>query len=550
MYRQIIGYIPSNVVPAILSFLMIYAYTRLLSPAAFGSYSYVFSAVLVLQTSLFYALPIAVMRFFPGAALAGRRDGLLKEAYVVFYAMSGVVATLCIGIGLLIDLPEPYRVSAWLALPMLLFRSLVQLNQSVNRSANLMGRFNTIECLHAVLGFGLGLAALYWVGRSAEAIILGLLLAALACSLLDARLLAAPFRRTGGTLDKAELLRLVEYAWPLVAVAATGMILQNSDRFLLGSLAGAEVLGIFAVAYSLVERPTTLICSSISTATFPLVVQVLEQQGREAARLQAGRNGIALLAVTLPACAGLALTADYVSASLVGPAFRDGVAALLPIMSFTALARGLRAHFIDHAFHLSGRPLMMLWTYMPATIAEHRDQPLCCAALWHVRCGLDRIAMSGRDRGRRLVPGNIPVSGVVADRPGRPLCCGNRADGLGADAHPVSAGLDWPVRGDVDGGNTLRPRSGRPGRWACADAGRDPVATTDQIQSAGTDGLIPESFRHAAATRTLRAISASLAAGSSDKGRWYAPVADDVRSRSAFRPQASGFVNPASPCYA
>ena len=32
-------------------------------------YSYIFSAVLVLQASLFYALPIAVMRFFPAAAL-------------------------------------------------------------------------------------------------------------------------------------------------------------------------------------------------------------------------------------------------------------------------------------------------------------------------------------------------------------------------------------------------------------------------------------------------------------------------------------------------
>jgi O-antigen/teichoic acid export membrane protein len=368
LYRQIIGYIPSNLIPASISFLMIYAYTRLLSPAAFGSYSYVFSAVLVLQTSLFYALPIALMRFFPAAALAGRRDGLLKEAYLIFYAMSIAVGALCIGVGLLVDLPDQYRVSAWLALPMLLFRSLVQLNQSVNRSSNLMGRFNTIECLHAVLGFGLGVAALYYVGRGAEAIILGLLVAAIACSLIDARLLVSPFRKTAGVLDRAELVRLVEYAWPLVAVAATGMILQNGDRFLLGSLAGAEMLGIFAVAYSLVERPTTLICSSISTATFPLVVQVLEHQGRDAARLQAGRNGIALLAVTLPACAGLALTAEYVSASLVGPAFRDGVAALLPIMSFTALARGLRAHFIDHAFHLSGRPLMMLWTYMPATI--------------------------------------------------------------------------------------------------------------------------------------------------------------------------------------
>jgi hypothetical protein len=83
---------------------------------------------------------------------------------------------------------------------------------------------------------------------------------------------------------------------------------------------------------------------------------------------QAGRNGIALLAVSLPACVGLALTAEYVSASLVGPAFRTGVAELIPIMSFAALARGIRSHFIDHAFHLSGRPLMMLWTYVPVTV--------------------------------------------------------------------------------------------------------------------------------------------------------------------------------------
>jgi O-antigen/teichoic acid export membrane protein len=368
VYRQIIGYIPSNVIPAIVSVVMVYAYTRLLSPAAFGSYSFVFSAVLILQTSLFYALPIAVMRFFPGAALAGRRDGLLKEAYLVFYLMCLAVAGICVCAGLLINLPDQYRLAAWLALPMLLFRSLVQLNQAVNRSGNLMRRFNTIECVHAVLGLGLGLVAMDLLGHGPEAIILGLLIAAIVCSSFDFRLLISPLRRSAGTLDKTELVRLVEYGWPLVAVAATAMIMQNSDRFLLGSLAGAEVLGIFAVAYNLVERPTTLICSSISTATFPLVVQVLEHQGRDAARIQAGRNGIALLAVTLPACAGLALTADYVSASLVGPDFRAGVAALLPIMSYTALARGLRAHFIDHAFHLSGRPLLMLWTYGPATV--------------------------------------------------------------------------------------------------------------------------------------------------------------------------------------
>jgi O-antigen/teichoic acid export membrane protein len=366
VYRQIIGYTPSTMIPAMVSVLMIYAYTRLLTPAAFGSYSYVFSAILVLQTSLFLALPIAVTRFFPAAAIADRQRGLLKEAYVVFYLMCLATVSICVCASFLVPLPEQYTAAVWLALPTLLFRSLVQLNQSVNRSGNLMRRFNTIESVHAVLGFVFSLAALRMFGYGPEAIIIGLLTAAIMCSSCDIRLLASPFRRNAGALDRAELLRLVEYAWPLVTVAATAVILQTSDRFMLGSLAGPEILGIFAVAYSLVERPTTLICSSISTATFPYVVQVLEHKGREAARLQAGRNGIALLALMLPTCAGLALTADYIAASLVGSAFRPGVAALLPIMSFTALARGLRSHFIDHAFHLSGRPLRMLWTYGPA----------------------------------------------------------------------------------------------------------------------------------------------------------------------------------------
>lgn len=368
MYRQIIGYIPANVIPAAVSVGMIYAYTRLLSPEAFGGFSYVFTAVLIVQTSLFYAVPVALMRFYPAAARDGRREGLLKEAYLAFVGFC-ILATLLFGVAcFFVPLPEAYRLAAWIGLPLLMMRSLVQLNQSITRSDNSMRHFNMIECLHASLGFGLGILTIWLLRPAAEEILFGLLVAAIICALMDVRMMATPLRASSGRLDRRELMRLLAYAWPLVAVAATTMILQNSDRFLLGSLGGAGMLGVYAVAYSLVERPTTLICSSISTATFPLVVQVLEHEGKPAARIQAGRNGIALLAVTLPACVGLAMITDYITATLVGPAFRDGVGVLIPVMSFTALARGIRAHFIDHAFHLSGRPLLMLWTYVPATV--------------------------------------------------------------------------------------------------------------------------------------------------------------------------------------
>ncbi len=419
MYRQIIGYLPSNAITAIVSMVMIYAYTRLLSPGEFGSYSYVFSAVLVLEASLFHALPIAVMRFYPAAVLAGRRDALLKEAYLALYGLSAVVAAICIGAGLLVHLPPQYRVAAILALPLLLFRSMVQLNQAVNRSSNSMGRFTVVECLHAVLGFGFGLAGLFILGRGADAIILGLLIAAVIASAVDTRLLMMPLHRTGDLVDRAELVRLVHYAWPIVGTAACAMIMQTGDRFLLGSLGGADMLGIFTVAYSLVERPTTMICSAISSATFPLVVQVLEQQGKEAARIQAGRNGIALLAVTLPACVGLALTADYIASSVVGPAFRGGVATLIPIMSCKALARGLRYHFIDHAFHLSGRSLQMLWNYVPATVATIVINVYLIprygmmGAAWTALCCQIATVIGGWYFGNALFPVWLPVGQVI-----------------------------------------------------------------------------------------------------------------------------------------
>jgi O-antigen/teichoic acid export membrane protein len=372
VYRQIIYYLPANIVPAACSFLLIYAYTRLLTPDAFGVYSLVFSAVLVAQTALFYAVPITITRFRPGAALADKETSFLRVAYTVFYATSAGVILLCAVISFLpwITLPPEALGTMWLSLPLLLSRSAVGMNQAVNRSADRMGRFNLIECTHAVLGLVAGIALIWVLGPTAHAVLLGMLSAGVLCAVVDLRLLLLPLRHTGQPLDRAALSHLLGYAWPLVTVAITASLLQLSDRFLLGGLGDAHMLGLYAVAYSLVERPMSLICSSVSTATFPIAISVLERQGREAGRIQAGKNGAVLLALTLPACVGLWLTAPYIAAALVGPAFRDGVATLIPIMCVTALLNGVRAHFIDHAFHLASRSMLMLWTYGPAAVAN------------------------------------------------------------------------------------------------------------------------------------------------------------------------------------
>lgn len=416
MLRQIIGYIPSNVVPAVISFATIYLYTRILTPAAFGAYSLVFTIVLIAQTSFFNALPLAVLRFLPGADLAGRRDGYLKETYSVFYAIAVIVVAGFAAVSLMLGPNQSHLLH--FAAPLLLVRSAVAVNQAINRASDRMWRYNVIECAHAILGLLFGLLFIFTIGRSTEAVLLGLMTSAGLCALADIGLMLAPFRRVAGPINWKNLFQLVNYTWPLVTVAITASLLQLSDRFIVGTLGSAAMLGIYAVAYSLVERPTSLISSSVTIATFSMAVRVLETDGRDAGRIQAGKNGAVLLAMVIPACVGLAMTSPNIAAVLVGPEFREGVAALIPIMCFTALCHGVRAHFVDHAFHLAGRPDLMLWTYAPAALANIIINLLMVphygmfAAAWAGLVCQVGAAIGGWFVGRRVFPLWLPLGQV------------------------------------------------------------------------------------------------------------------------------------------
>ena len=194
MYRQIIGYVPSVIVPAFISMAMVYVYTRLLTPAAFGSYTFVFSAVLVLQTSLFFALPMTVMRFYPQAAVAGRQDRFLKQAYALFYAMAGVTIVLGVGIGLLVDCPRtvpPGRLAGPAAAAVPVTGPAQPVGQSLHQQDGAAQHDRGTACRPR---FWAGAVALSVLGHGPEAIILGLLVAAIVCAGLDFRLLGAPFR--------------------------------------------------------------------------------------------------------------------------------------------------------------------------------------------------------------------------------------------------------------------------------------------------------------------------------------------------------------------
>ncbi|MHB1304571.1 MAG: oligosaccharide flippase family protein [Acidiphilium sp.] len=364
--RMIAGYLPGTMIPALTSFGAVLVFTRLLSPAQYGRYGLAFTILLLGQSSLFYAISMAIVRFHPGAARRGAEPDLVRTAFIGVAFIGAVAAAVMILALLTIPFPPKLVPVLWLAVPLLLLRATIATGQAVRRSRDEAPLYCLVEGGQALIGFAVGIGLVILRGPSATSVMLGLLAGAAAGLSVSVGGMWREFRL--GRLDRALLHEARIFSAPLALTYMVLSALQYGDRFLVGGVAGAQALGIYVVAWTLVERPTTLLSLMVTTATFPRAVFTLEHEGREAARHQAGINGILLLAVAAPSCIGLMLIAPQLAQVMVGPRFRDGLADLLPIISAVALMRAVSGHVIDHAYHLARRSDLMLFAYGPFAI--------------------------------------------------------------------------------------------------------------------------------------------------------------------------------------
>jgi O-antigen/teichoic acid export membrane protein len=366
VFLIILRYVPANVVPAVMAFAAVSVFTRHLSPAEYGDYTFAFSAALLVTTTLFYALPTVVVQMVPGAEIAGRREVLLTTAYRLLATAIVVLAALAGGAALIPAVRHALPAAVWLAAPLAALRGVIAINQSMNQVDGHVRSYSVIECAQSVLGFGAAVALILLRGPSAVNLMLGFSLAALACVLLDTRASRAVLSSLAVAWPTAQ--EIVHLALPLTVIFLAGALLIYADRFALETLSTASALGLYGVAAALVERPLTTLCTTVQSALYPLAVQVLGRQGDVAGRAQVGRNVLAVISVTLPASVGIALLAHPIADLLVGVQFRAGAAALIPWFAVAVFCRSLATHCFDHAFYLGRRPHLMLKLYAPVTL--------------------------------------------------------------------------------------------------------------------------------------------------------------------------------------
>ncbi len=362
--RHILGYAPSIIIPALASFGSVYAFTRLLQPEDYGYYALVINTMTLLNGVFFTWQQVALTRMLPEAARSGREDRfqstIMKSFLVIVLALlflawplSHVIAS------------SSVRTVVWLALLMTAFRSLLNNNLAVHRSRLQVRRYNLIECGQSVSGLFLSIFLVVFFSPSLEAVIIGLVAGMVLMTLIDMPML---IRSVRVPFDRAVFREIVRFGAPLMLSYGLGFIISRSDSYLVDYYLGPVQVGIYAAGYTLMDRLMTFPFTAVSNASFPLIIKKLEEEGGEAARKQAMQSCEVMLALAVPACAGLILVNRTLAEVMIGPALREGAMTVMPWIALSGLLNGLATHYFQHAFHFSKKTGPLFWALQPAAL--------------------------------------------------------------------------------------------------------------------------------------------------------------------------------------
>jgi O-antigen/teichoic acid export membrane protein len=171
-------------------------------------------------------------------------------------------------------------------------------------------------------------------------------------------------------IDHSSVRDLLVFSAPITMSFFFEYVMAWSNRLLIGLFLGTHAVGIYSVSHGLAERAVSAVFIALAQVGYPLLMRTYEREGKEAAQRQALTNARILVTVAIPTWGGFTVAAGHIATVLTGPDYAPQVAAIMPLVGAAVFLSCLRAHYLDHAFHLACRTDAFLLTAGPAALVN------------------------------------------------------------------------------------------------------------------------------------------------------------------------------------
>ena len=348
LFRNSSIYILAKVIPGLIAFLALSLYTHLLTPEEYGIYTLIISGTILLHNVIYNWLAAGTIRFYASKEhKPSTFISTLGTSYVVISLVLLLIAILFLTISIWNDSIETkWVISVYL---LILAQAIFTISQSLFTAKIEPLYYAYLGISYSILALALGWTFAYY-GFGATGVVAGITLGTLIPALFVFKKTWLPF--TKESFDKHLLKKLLHYGMPLASITLLEELTKVSDRFMLAWLQDSSQAGLYTVGYDLSGYSILLIMAAINLAAYPVIIKLLETDGKKAAIEYFRQYAILLLGVSIPSVIGLNLIGPDLVYLLIDKKYQESVIFLLPWITLAVFAMGLQATYFDIAFQL------------------------------------------------------------------------------------------------------------------------------------------------------------------------------------------------------
>ena len=365
--RGLLGYLPANLLQAVVGVLTILVFTRLLTPTEFGVYALAFSVATLAHVGVFSWIEASMARYWA----AEQTETDLADLYSTLYRTGLLLSIIFIPSVIAVCVFAPVSFEMRLAMAIGLIgspiRCLLNMVKVALRARGAVRQAAGLDIYFTLSVFGIGVAAAYF-GMGGSSPMIGLLVAPLL-----ALPLALPLewgRVRCGQFDGAKFKQYLAYGYPISLSLGMAIILASTDRFMLGWLLNEAAVGAYHASYSIANRTLDILFIWLGGAGAPALIMALEKGGHSSLKLAAQDQARTLLLITVPAAVGVALVARPLAEVVIGPELRVASAQVTPWIAASAFLSGWLYYYFNQAFTLAKRTKLLLLTMIFPAVAN------------------------------------------------------------------------------------------------------------------------------------------------------------------------------------
>ena len=346
LFEDSAKYLPSIVIPAVVSIVAVPVVTRMFPAEDYGNYTLVRITITFLSSFAVSWIGSSTIRFFPAYDVNERLDDFRSTLLQLAIVSVGMVSLMCWGVLLIVraHISADLHFLMTIGLSVFAFTSLSFVLLSLLRAKRQVTWYASFTIWNTVVGLGLGIAMVLAFRFGVEGLLWGTVASTAVALPFMARISLGKAALAGGRIRSAIVGEVFKYGAPIMAINVLGYVLSLSDRYILQAFRGSEAVGIYSASYAISQRSILFIVSLFHLASTPIAFSLWEKKGAGDARRFVTDLTRYYILIGLPAAVGLSVLASSVVSIMIPAQYYEGYR-VIPSVCFGAFLFGLTHRF-------------------------------------------------------------------------------------------------------------------------------------------------------------------------------------------------------------